>query len=183
MVENCAQEMQTAICELLEKARLEQGDIVIVGCSTSEVAGAKIGTLPGPEIAQLLLAEILPAVKERELYLAVQCCEHLERALVVEKAALHLHNLTQVNAIPQPKAGGAFATAAYAAYENAVLAQNVLAAAGLDIGGTMIGMHLRKVAVPLRLSISKIGCASLAAARTRPRFVGGQRALYNENLL
>ena len=175
--------MQTAIRELLEVAKLEEGDFVVVGCSTSEVSGARIGTQPGPEIARALLAELLPPMRERGLYLAAQCCEHLERALVVEKEAMQAHSLLRVNAIPQLKAGGSFATEAYAACREPVLVQNVVAAAGLDIGGTMIGMHLRPVVVPLRLAVNRVGEASLAAARTRPRFVGGHRAVYDPALL
>lgn len=172
-----------AIHELLNTAKLRKDDIIVVGCSTSEVAGKKIGTSPGPEIAKEILTALIPSVREAGMFLAAQCCEHLERALVVEEAAVRRHNLVQVNAIPRPKAGGSFATEAYASFEHPVLVQRVVAAAGLDIGGTMIGMHLREIAVPLRLNIKQIGEAPLAAARTRPRFVGGERAVYDSGLL
>ena len=172
-----------AMRQLLEAARLEAGDIVVVGCSTSEVAGKRIGTAPGPEIATALLARLMPAAQEAGLYLAIQCCEHLERALVVEADAMRAHGLLRVNAVPQPKAGGSFATAAFGAFAYPVLVQSVSAAAGLDIGGTMIGMHLRPVVVPLRLDTKAIGEATVAAARTRPRFVGGHRAVYDDSLL
>ena len=168
---------------LLAVAKLQPGDMVVVGCSTSEVAGHAIGSVPGPDIAAALLAGFLPVLGQHGLFLAAQCCEHLERALVVEEKAMQLHRLTRVNALPQPKAGGSFATAAFDVLQNPVLVQRVQAAAGLDIGGTLIGMHLREVVVPVRLSLTHIGKAGLTAARTRPRFVGGSRAVYDEGLL
>lgn len=182
-MENYKEQALTAIQQLLDKAKLQKGDIVVIGCSTSEIAGQRIGTTPGPEIATQLLEGILPILHEAGLFLAAQCCEHLERALVVEYEAIDAHGLTRVNAVPQPKAGGSFATGAYKCFAEPALVQSVQAAAGLDIGGTLIGMHLRPVAVPLRLEQKTIGQATLAAARTRPRFVGGERAVYDERLL
>ena len=173
----------TAVNQLLAAANLESNDILVVGCSTSEVAGKEIGTSPGVEIARALLDGILPPLREKGIFLAAGCCEHLERALVVEKEALRIHGLIRVNAIPQPTAGGSFAAEAYEMFNEPVLVQAVMAGAGLDIGQTMIGMHLRPVVVPLRLDIKKIGEALLLGARTRPRFVGGERAAYDESLL
>ncbi|MDL2219848.1 TIGR01440 family protein [Ruminococcaceae bacterium OttesenSCG-928-O06] len=172
-----------ALLQLLDVAKLQKGDLMVVGCSTSEVAGHTIGTHPGPQVADALLKGMLPLLQNAGLYLAAQCCEHLGRALVVEEAALQRWGLVQVNAVPQPKAGGSFATAAYAALRAPVLVANVQAAAGLDIGHTLIGMHLRAVAVPVRLAQSTIGAAPVVVARTRPPFVGGARAVYNEALL
>ena len=172
-----------AMHELLNTAKLEKGDIIVVGCSTSEVAGKKIGTSPGPEIARELLAGLIPLIKDSGFFLACQCCEHLERVLVVEQETMKSHSLERVNVIPRPKAGGSFATEAYAAFEHPVMVQSVSASAGLDIGGTMNGMHLRPVVVPVRLNIKQIGEAPIAAARTRPRFVGGERAIYDNSLL
>ena len=167
--------------ELCETARLKAGDIFVVGCSTSEVCGSKIGTDSAPDVAAVLVDAILSVLKPRGIFLAAQCCEHLNRAIIVEKAAVPF--LDAVNVVPQPKAGGSFATAAYAAFSSPVAVEEIRADAGLDIGGTLIGMHLKKVAVPVRLSVKAIGAAPLLAARTRPKFIGGARAVYDEDLL
>ena len=119
-------------------------------------------------------------LKSRGIYLAAQCCEHLNRALILERAAAG--NADIVNVVPQPKAGGSFATAAYHAFSDPVALEHIRADAGLDIGGTLIGMHLKEVAVPLRLGIDHIGSAILLAARTRPKFIGGSRAIYDDAL-
>lgn len=173
------------ITELISLSKLKAGDIIVVGCSSSEVAGHKIGTDSSPDIAKTIVNAILPIIRENNLFLAAQCCEHLNRAIIIEHDAAVKYNLTEVNVIPQPKAGGSFATAAYNAFENPVAVESLChkAAAGIDIGGTLIGMHLREVAVPLRLSVKTLGEATLLAARTRPKFVGGSRAVYNEDLL
>lgn len=167
-----------AVTELLTEARPARGQIVVVGCSSSEIVGEKIGKGSTPEAAQAVLSAILPAFTENGLYLAAQCCEHLNRALVLEREAAERFNLEIVAAIPKPKAGGSFAAAAYLAFCDPVLVEHVRAAAGLDIGGTLIGMHLKDVAVPLRLSTRKIGEAPVSAARTRPKYIGGARAQY-----
>lgn len=172
-----------ALEELLESAAAEPGDLVVVGCSSSEVAGSKIGTAPAPALAEAIVGGLLPVLQAGGLYLAAQCCEHLNRALVVERAAAKAHGLVQVNALPRPHAGGSFATAAWAALDEPVLVEAVRAVAGLDIGLTLIGMHLRPVAVPVRLSVERIGEAAVAAARSRPPFIGGERAAYDERLL
>ena len=180
-------ETRAAICELLDGAKLNSGDIVVVGCSSSEIAGGDIGKASSPEIGAEVYEVIAAEFAERGLYLAAQCCEHLNRALVIERAVVLTTAASaaaeQVNAIPQPKAGGSFATAAYNAMQNPVLVDAISASAGLDIGGTLIGMHLRRVAVPVKLKNSSIGAAHVTAARTRPRFVGGIRAVYDDNLL
>lgn len=172
-----------AMEELLESAAVEPGDIIIVGCSSSEVAGNRIGTAPMPDLAADIVAGLLPPLRQRGLWLAAQCCEHLNRALVIEREAARVHGLVRVNALPRPGAGGSFATAAWQAMQAPTLAETVQAAAGLDIGATLIGMHLRRVAVPVRLSLAAIGEASLTAARTRPPFIGGGRAVYDETIL
>ncbi len=172
-----------AMEELLAAAKLAPGEIVVVGCSTSEVAGQRIGTQPGPEIAQAILAGLLPPLQRSGVFLAAQCCEHLNRALIIEAAAASRFGLSPVNVLPQPKAGGSFASAAWQAFSAPVAVEAVQAAAGLDIGATLIGMHLRPVAVPVRLGVAAIGEAGLTAARCRPKFIGGARAVYNEELL
>ena len=164
--------------ELLEAARLTPGNILVVGCSSSEVAGGAIGKMSSPEAAQAVLSGIYPLLREREIFLAAQCCEHLNRALIVEAACAERCGYDPVSVRPQPKAGGSFATAAWEAFEHPVAVEHIRAHAGLDIGGTLIGMHLRDVAVPVRLSLDHIGAAILLCARTRPKFIGGSRACY-----
>lgn len=175
------QQTKAAMDELAEKAKVKPGDIVVVGCSTSEVLGSKIGTNSSPETAGQIFAALYESAREHKFYLAIQCCEHLNRAIITQRAAVP--GAEPVNVVPQPKAGGSLATAAYAAFENPVAVEEIRADAGLDIGLTMIGMHLKKVAVPVRLENNRIGEALVAAARTRPKFVGGSRAVYDENLL
>lgn len=181
MYEEITGQARQAVTELLEQARLEPGDIFVVGCSSSEVGGHRIGSDSSPEVAQAILDGIYPILKEKGIYLAAQCCEHLNRAIVLEKEAARAYGLAPVNVVPQPKAGGSFATAAYKAFSHPVMVEHVKAAAGIDIGGTLIGMHLREVAVPTRLSIKQIGEANIICARTRPKFIGGQRAHYDES--
>ena len=144
-----------AATQLIEAAKLNKGSIVVVGCSTSEVVGSKIGTDSQPDVAKELFDGIYEVLSQKGIYLAAQCCEHLNRAIIIEAEAAN--GLDVVNVVPQPKAGGSFATAAYAAFKQPVAVEEIKADAGLDIGGTLIGMHLKKVAVPLRLDIKKIG--------------------------
>ena len=172
---------QTAVKELIEIAKLKKGDILVVGCSTSEVVGSKIGTNSDPDTAKKIFDGIYEILKENGIYLAVQCCEHLNRAIVTEKVALPFAE--SVNAVPQKKAGGSLATIAYQTFNNPIVVEDIKADAGMDIGDTFIGMHLKKVAVPVRLSIKSIGNAHLTCARVRPKFIGGIRAVYNEELL
>ena len=166
--------------ELLEAAHLETGDIFVVGCSSSEIVGGHIGKDSSMEAAAAVLAGILPVLKAQGVYLAAQCCEHLNRAIVIEQEAAEKYGYEQVNAVPQPHAGGSWATSCWRAFKDPVLVEEVRAAAGMDIGGTLIGMHLRRVAVPVRLSLDHIGQAILLCARTRPPFIGGARAVYSQ---
>ena len=175
-------EQATAVMkELGEKANLKAGDIVVVGCSTSEIIGSKIGTNSSPEVAGVVFKAIYEYAKKMGWHLAFQCCEHLNRAIVVERGTVPTAEI--VNVVPQPKAGGSMAAQAYQHFENPVVVEEIKADAGIDIGFTMIGMHLKKVAVPVRLDNNKIGEATVLAARTRPRFIGGIRAEYNQELL
>lgn len=167
--------------ELCQEAKLKTGDIVVVGCSTSEIIGSSIGTNSSPETAKVVFEGLYEYTSEKGLYLAVQCCEHLNRAIIVEKEAVPFADT--VNVIPQPKAGGSMATQAYAHFKNPVAVEEIKADAGIDIGFTLIGMHLKKVAVPIRLENNRIGEAMVVAARTRPKFIGGARAVYDEELL
>lgn len=170
-----------AVKELIEVSRLKSGSVLVVGCSTSEVCGSRIGTNSNEDAAASLFDGIYAAANESGVYLAVQCCEHLNRAIVVERSAVPFAE--QVNVIPQKKAGGSLATKAYHSFKDAVLVESIKADAGIDIGGTLIGMHLKQVAVPVRLSIDKIGQANIICARTRPKFIGGERAIYDKDLI
>ena len=167
--------------ELIKIAKLKKGDILVVGCSTSEVVGSKIGTNSDPDTAKNIFDGIYSALKPNGIYLAVQCCEHLNRAIVIERSALTFAE--PVNVVPQKKAGGSLATVAYDEFTDPIVIEEIKADAGMDIGDTFIGMHLKKVAVPVRLSVNTIGEAHLTCARTRPKFIGGIRAIYNEELL
>lgn len=166
--------------EIIEKAGLHPGQILVVGCSTSEILGDKIGSHSSPETAKIVFSGIYDALREKGIFLAAQCCEHLNRALIVEHEAVPGAEI--VNVKPQPKAGSSFATAAYNSFRHPVALEEIQADAGLDIGGTLIGMHLKKVAVPVRLDQNHIGSAIVLAARVRPKFIGGERAIYDESL-
>ena len=166
--------------ELLAAAHLRAGDIFVVGCSSSEIVGGHIGKDSSMEAAAAVLAGILPVLKAQGVYLAAQCCEHLNRAIVIEQEAAEKYGYEQVNAVPQPHAGGSWATTCWKQFRDPIAVEEIRAHAGIDIGGTLIGMHLRRVAVPVRLSLSKIGEANILCARTRPKLIGGERAKYTE---
>ena len=177
---------QRAVAELCDAAHLRPGTLFVVGCSSSEVLGERIGTHTSMDVAGALYEGIASELKERGVFLAAQCCEHLNRALVVERTVLERYDLEQVNAIPQPNhAGGAFASVAWNRMADPVLVESLSARAdaGIDIGGTLIGMHIHPVVVPVRISIDRIGEASILCARRRPKYVGGQRAIDDEALL
>ena len=171
--------------EFIEKAKLKKGQLFIVGCSTSEVLGERIGTASSYSVAKALFQGIDRAAKEKEVFLCTQCCEHLNRAVITEREAALAHGFMPylVNVIPKEKAGGSFSTVAYESFHEPVALERVRADGGIDIGDTFIGMHLKEVAVPLRLSKNTLGEAHLTAARVRPKFVGGSRAVYDESLL
>lgn len=177
------EQARRAAGQLVQAARLQPGMLLVVGCSSSEIGGKRIGTTSSLELAQAAFDGIYSVLEEGGIYLAAQCCEHLNRALIVEREAAEKYGLEPVNVVPQPKAGGSFATTAYARFRQPTAVESVAAHAGMDIGGTLIGMHLRRVAVPVRLDIDHIGEAILLCARTRPKFVGGSRAVYDDALL
>lgn len=177
------EEAYRAAKELLEAANMKEGQLFVVGCSTSEVGGAGIGTFSSPELAEVVFGGIYQATQEAGVYLAAQCCEHLNRALILEESAADKYGYETVNVVPQPKAGGSFATAAYKAFEKPVAVEHIRASAGMDIGDTLIGMHLKDVAVPVRIRTCQIGDAHVVCARTRSKFIGGVRAVYDEELL
>ena len=176
-------EAKNAVSELIEAAALKKGQILVVGCSTSEITGNKIGTQSVPEVAAEVVTAIKKELDEKGIYLAAQCCEHLNRAIIVERELADSLRLDIVNVVPWPKAGGSFATAVYRSMKEPVAVESIFADAGLDIGQTLIGMHLKAVAVPVRLSVKTVGNAILTAARVRPKFIGGNRAQYDESLM
>ena len=180
MLETITAQAKAAAEQLLAVSKLSTGDIVVVGCSTSEVTGHKVGSYSSPELGQAIYEGIQEALQPQGIYLAAQCCEHLNRAIIVEAEAVPGADIC--NVVPQPKAGGSFATAAYHGFQHPVALEEIRADAGLDIGGTLIGMHLKKVAVPVRLTQNRIGEAMVLAARVRPKFIGGNRAVYDEDL-
>jgi len=182
MLKSVTEQAKKAVLELIELSKIKSGEIMVVGCSSSEVGGEKIGTHSSPDIAKAIVEGILPVLNEKGIFLAAQCCEHLNRALIVERKAAEKFGLEEVNVIPQPKAGGSFATAAYKAFEHPVAVEHIKAHAGMDIGDTLIGMHLRDVAVPVRIRTTQIGDAHVVCARTRAKYIGGERAMYDENL-
>ena len=182
MLEFIKTQTRQAAEQFLEKAGLKRGQILVVGCSSSEVGSFQIGSHSSQEIGQAVFQTLQEVLAPNGIYLAAQCCEHLNRAIILEKEAAEWYRLPVVNAVPQPKAGGSFATAAYAAFRQPVAVEQIQAQAGMDIGGTLIGMHLAPVAVPVRLSLSRIGEAGLICARTRPKYIGGERTHYDSEL-
>ena len=181
MFEDIAEAARNAAVEICDKAALAAGSVVVVGCSTSEIAGYHIGSRSSAEIGSVVFDAINEIFAQRGIHLAAQCCEHLNRAIIIAREASASWEI--VNAVPVPGAGGAFAAAAYAGLRDAVALDSIRADAGLDIGATLIGMHLKRVAVPVRLEASHIGKATVTAARTRPMFIGGARAHYDEALM
>lgn len=183
ILESIYNDAMAATAELIDKSELEEGDILVVGCSTSEVTGDTIGSASSVEAAEALFRGIYEVTASKGIYVAAQCCEHLNRAIIIEKEVAKRERLQIVNVVPQPKAGGSFATTAYKNFKSPVAVEHIKAQAGMDIGDTLIGMHLEEVAVPLRLDKKQIGEAHLVCARTRAKFIGGERAVYDENLL
>lgn len=164
--------------EFLEKTDAKAGNLLVIGCSTSEILGNKIGSNSAYEAAEALFSGIFPVLKKKGISLAAQCCEHLNRALVMEKKVAEAMGYEAVWVIPKPKAGGSFATACYQNFSEPVVVETIRADLGIDIGGTLIGMHLKEVAVPIRLENSLIGQANVLCAYTRPKLIGGARAVY-----
>lgn len=182
MYDMIKQQAAQAVTELLETAKVKPGDLFVIGCSSSEMVGLRIGKGSSLDAAKAAWAGIGPVVEKFGVALAVQCCEHLNRALIMEEATAERFGYEIVNVKPQPKAGGSFATTVWESMEHPVAVEHIRAKVGLDIGGTLIGMHLKEVAVPVRLSINKIGEANILCARTRPKCIGGERAHYCDDL-
>lgn len=180
IVKQIEKDAAAAAKQLCEAAKLQKGQIVIIGCSSSEVVGQRVGSHSTPEVGMAIYKGLQSVFGKEGIYIAAQCCEHLNRAVVIERDAVP--NAEIVNVVPQAKAGGSFATACYNSFKNPVVLESIKADAGIDIGLTLIGMHLKAVAVPLRLEQSRIGEAIITAARVRPKFIGGNRAAYNDDI-
>ena len=178
MFEEIRKQAEDAIRELLDAAKLRPGDLFVIGCSSSEIMGERIGKGSSMEAAAAVYDAVAPELAARGIFLAAQCCEHLNRALIVERSAAEKYGYEPVNVRPWAHAGGSFATTVWEQMEQPVAVEHIRAAAGMDIGDTLIGMHLKDVAVPVRLSVKKIGQANLVCARTRPKYIGGERARY-----
>ncbi len=177
-IKEIKQQAAAAVGELVELAGLKSGQILVIGCSSSEIVGEHIGHGSSLEAAEAVFEAVMPILRERGIYLAAQCCEHLNRALIIERACAEAYGCEEVAVVPKPKAGGSFATTAWSRFADPVAVEHIRAHAGMDIGGTLIGMHLRDVAVPVRLANACIGEAILLSARTRPKYIGGSRAQY-----
>ena len=180
MYEEITMQARTVVIELLDQANLKPGSLFVIGCSSSEMVGQRIGKGSSLDAAQAAFRGIYPILQEQGIDLAVQCCEHLNRALIMERATAERKGHEIVNVMPQPHAGGSFAVTAWNAFEDPMAVEAIQADAGIDIGGTLIGMHLRRVAVPVRTSLSHIGEAIVLCARTRPKYIGGPRAIYQD---
>ena len=180
MYEEITTQAKLAVSELLEQAKLKPGSVFVLGCSSSEMVGKRIGKGSSMEAAQAAFRGIYPVLQASGIHLAVQCCEHLNRALIMERRAAETKGYEIVNVMPQPHAGGSMAVTAWKAFEDPVAVEMIQADAGMDIGGTLIGMHLRRVAVPVRTSLDHIGEAIVLFARTRPKYIGGPRAVYQD---
>ena len=178
MMTEIREQVEQAVRELLAAAKLRPGDLLVIGCSSSEIVGERIGKGSSMEAAEAGGEGIAPILAEQGILLAAQCCEHLNRALIVERATAEKFGYEPVNVRPWAHAGGSFATTVWEHMQDPVAVEHIRAHAGMDIGDTLIGMHLRDVAVPVRLEVKRIGQANLVCARTRPKFIGGERARY-----
>ncbi|MBM7704062.1 TIGR01440 family protein [Metabacillus iocasae] len=174
-------ELQTILRDLHKQVKIESGQLMVIGCSTSEVIGERIGTSGTTEVAEMIFRTLADFKEETGVSFAFQCCEHLNRALVVEKEVANQHRLEVVSVIPVRRAGGAMATYAYQHLQNPVVVEFIKADAGIDIGDTFIGMHIKHVAVPVRCSIKQVGSAHVTIATTRPKLIGGSRAVYEQS--
>lgn len=183
MFENEISDAKRVVNEFLEQVILKEGNLVVIGCSTSEIASRRIGSYSSAELGDAIFTAMYEEFQVRGLYVAAQCCEHLNRALIMEEEAAERYGYEAVNVMPMPKAGGSFATAAWKHMKNPVAVEHIQAHAGIDIGDTLIGMHLKTVAVPVRIAHPSIGGAHIVCVRTRPKYIGGERAHYSEEMM
>ncbi|HAQ07095.1 MAG TPA: TIGR01440 family protein [Bacillus bacterium] len=177
-IEQWEAELNSILTDFNEQVHLRQGQVLVVGCSTSEIIGRRIGTAGTEEAAEMVFRQLRKLQDKTGIQLAFQCCEHLNRAIVVERATAEQKQLDEVTVIPVRTAGGAMASYAYQHLKDAVVAEFIKADAGIDIGDTLIGMHMKHVAVPVRVPQKSIGHAHVTMAKTRPKLIGGARAVY-----
>lgn len=183
MLDSISSDIKLVLDEFLPEAKLKTGSVLILGFSTSEAAGGYIGQNSSLDVAKAVYSVLYNELNSKGIYLAAQCCEHLNRAVVIESELADKLNLPVVNVVPQLHAGGASAVTAYSVFKEPVVVEYIKADAGIDIGGTLIGMHLKEVAVPVHTKKKTVGKASVLCARTRAKFIGGERAVYNPDLL
>lgn len=183
MLDKIKADIKAVLDEFLPQAKLKKGNVLVLGFSTSEAAGGTIGQHSSIDVAKAVYDVLYKELSGKGVYLAAQCCEHLNRAIVIEAERAEKLNLETVNVVPQLHAGGASAVTAYCTFNNPVVVEHIKADAGIDIGGTLIGMHLKEVAVPVHTTQKTVGSASVLCARTRAKFIGGERAVYNNDLL
>lgn len=176
-------QLEETLEELEQAIHFRKGQVFVVGCSTSEVVGQHIGTGGGLDIAESLYEPLQKFAERHKIFLAFQGCEHINRALTIERHAAEKYGWEPVTVIPVPKAGGSMSAYAFSAMHDPVVVEEIRAHAGIDIGQTMIGMHLKRVAVPVRTSVKLIGDAIVSAATTRPKLIGGERASYNREFV
>ena len=182
MFEELREEAKKAFDELCEVAQFRKGSLIVIGGSSSEIRGGHIGKDSSYEVGTAVVEALMEAAKEKELRLAFQCCEHLNRALIVERETAEHFGYQEVTVVPWLHAGGAFSTNAFYHFQDPVAVEEIKADGGLDIGLTMIGMHLKRVAVPVRLTNNHIGAALVVGAKTRPPLIGGERAHYSREV-
>ena len=173
---NMEKDLAQITLELLEVAKLNYNDAIVIGGSTSEILGERIGSSTNEEVAYRVISTIVPILKENHIYPVIQACEHINRSLVVEREYANAHNLDYVNVVPNLSAGGGFATVAMVILEDPVVVERVGVEAGIDIGDVFVGMHIKGVGVVVRSDIKKIGQANLSMIRTRLKFIGGNRS-------
>lgn len=183
MLDKIKADIRLVLDEFLPQAKLNSNSVLVLGFSTSEAAGGTIGKHSSIDVARAVYDVLYKELDSKGIYLAAQCCEHLNRAIVIEAELAQKLNLEVVNVVPQLHAGGASAVTAYNTFNNPVIVEHIKADAGIDIGGTLIGMHLKEVAVPVHTTQKTVGAASVLCARTRAKFIGGERAVYNNDLL
>lgn len=180
--EKVKSDAKRVVAEFLEQAKLKKGNLIVIGCSTSEIAEQHIGSCSNAELGDAVFVAMYEELQKAGLAVATQCCEHLNRALVMTEADAERFGYEVVNVVPQPKAGGSFSTAAWKHMRNPVAVEHIQAHGGIDIGDTLIGMHLRPVAVPVRIEHPFISGAHIVCARTRAKYIGGERAHYKEDM-
>ena len=176
-LQKITEEVRQVAAELFDTFEME-GKVLVLGCSSSEIRGIHLGNGTSAEVGEAVVGTLLSMVREKNAFLAVQCCEHLNRALVVERELAEKNNLTIVSVVPALYAGGACAVAAYKNAKEPVMAEHIVADAGIDIGDTFIGMHVRHVQIPMHPAVQKVGAARVSCLGNRPKLVGGDRAQY-----